>query len=226
MTEPSVLRVVSFDLADRPSMAVLATMVRARSPDVVILQHGPRRLRWRTRGATLASEFGLVVGGGGEPALGNLVLVNLRVAVHETWSVQFPLRPGRQMRGAALVRGSVRGRGFVVAGTALSPTLPETRTHAAIVHRVLSEVDQPVVLAAQVGTDHTGWRTLAQGRCDAGAGRRTGESTAAIFVSPELTIRDYHEVAVTGSRHPLIMAELTLDSSDDHGQMVSGPRSH
>ena len=225
MTESPLLRVLSCDLGGMPSVAPLATLVRELAPDVVVLQHGPRRLRWRTRGATLANRFALVVGGGGEPALGNLVLVHLRVAVHETWSVQFPLTPGRLMHGAALVRGSVAGRRFVVAGTAMPPR-PEAVRDAAILHRVLSEVDEPVVLGAQVGSDRSVWRTLAQERFDAGAGRRTNESTVAIFATAGLEVRDFREVAVTGARQPLIMAELALDASDDHGQMVSGSSSH
>ena len=225
MTEPPVLRLLSCDLAGLAGLAPFTAIVRSLAPDVVVVQHGPRRLRWRTRGATLASRLGLVVGGGGEPALGNLVLVNLRVAVHETWSVQFPLVPGQPMHGAALVRGSVSGWPIVVAGTAMSRR-PEASRDAAILHRVLSEVDEPVVLGAQVGSDRSVWRTLSQGRADAGAGRRTKESAVAIFATPGLAVRDYREIAVPGGSVPLIMAEFALGASDDHGQMVSGTRSH
>jgi hypothetical protein len=225
MTEPPLLRVLSCDLAGLASVAPLATVVKSLSPDVVVLQHGPRRLRWRTRGATLASRFGLFVGGGGEPALGNLVLVHLRVAVHEAWAVQFPLTPGHLMHGAALVRGSVAGRRFVIAGTAM-PQRAAAARDAAILHRVLSEVDEPAVLGAQVGSDGAVWRTLAQGRSDAGGGSRTNGSTVAIFASPDLPVRDYREIAVAGAAQPLIMAELALGASDDHGQMVRVRRSH
>jgi hypothetical protein len=225
MTEPPVLRVLSCDLAGVAAIAPLAAAVRSLAPDVVVLQHGPRRIRWRTRGAALADRFGMVVGGGGEPALGNLVLVSLRIAVHESWSVQFPLVPGHLMHGAALVRGSVSSREFVVASTALSPRA-EAGRDAAILHRVLSEVDEPTVLGAQVGSDRSAWRTLGQGRSDAGAGRRTNESTVAIFASPGLEVRDYRETAVAGAPQMLIMAELGLGASDDHGQMVIGPGSH
>jgi hypothetical protein len=116
----------------------------------------------------------------------------------------------------------------VVAGTALAPQPAQRGAQAAILNRVLSEVDEPVALGAQVAgaSDSPGWRMLAQGRSDAGAGKRTGKSTVAIFVSPGLSVREYREVAVTGTRHCLIMAELALAASDDHGQMVSGSRSH
>jgi hypothetical protein len=157
--------------------------------------------------------------------LGNLVLVHLRVAVHEAWSVQFPLTPGHLMHGAALVRGSVAGRHFVIASTAM-PRRAEAARDAAILHRVLSEVDEPVVLGAQVGSEASVWHMLAQGRSDAGAGRRTDGSTVAIFTSPGLAVRDYREIAVDGATQPLIMAELALGASDDHGQMVRVPRSH
>ena len=54
---------------------------RSVAPDVVILRSGPRRLRWRTRGGRPRQPVRPALRRrGGEPALGNLVLVGLRVA--------------------------------------------------------------------------------------------------------------------------------------------------
>jgi hypothetical protein len=39
-------------------------------------------------------------------------------------------------------------------------------------------------------------------------------------------VHHYREIVVAGAAQPLIMAELALGASDDHGQMVSGSRSH
>jgi hypothetical protein len=205
MTDSVPLRVLSCDVAGLHNTVALATLVRSLAPDVVVLQHGPRRLRWRTRGATLANQFGLVVGGGGEPALGNLILVSLRVAVRDTTCVQFPLVPGRAMGGAALVHCTVRGESLVVAGTAVTK-----QSDAVIVDKVLSEVDVPVILAASF--DHGSVRTtLARGRTDAGSASRT----SAIFVSPSITVKDCREVAIAGAVRPPIMAALELPVSFD-----------
>ncbi|PYC60794.1 endonuclease, partial [Micromonospora arborensis] len=59
------LRVVSYNIhSQRDDTAALAAVVRAATPDVVIVQEGPRRFRWRQKSATLAEAFGLVVAAG------------------------------------------------------------------------------------------------------------------------------------------------------------------
>src|SRR5687767_15838413 len=115
------LRVLSYNIhAQRDDQRALASVVRGIAPDVAILQEAPRRFRWRQKCADLASAFGMVVGGGGLPSLGNLVLTNLRVHARETWSIQYPLTPGRHMRGAVFVRCAVGRSTFVAAGSHLS----------------------------------------------------------------------------------------------------------
>ena len=81
--------------------AALTGLVRDLEPDVVIVQEAPRRFRWRHKCAALADDFGMVVAAGGLPSLGNLLLVSLRVRVHDTWCLRYPLTPGRHLRGAA-----------------------------------------------------------------------------------------------------------------------------
>jgi hypothetical protein len=69
------LRLLSYNVHGlRDDVDALAAVVRAAEPDVVVLREAPRRLRWRAKSAALAHGFGLVVAGGGLPALGNLVL--------------------------------------------------------------------------------------------------------------------------------------------------------
>jgi hypothetical protein len=106
------------------------------------------------------------------------------------------------MGGAAVVYGAVGGRPFVVAGTATS-----RESDAVIVDRVLSEVDEPVVLAAVVGDGAR--KILARGRRDAGSASRTG----AIFVSPTVVVGDCREVAIAGATRPPIIAALELPAS-------------
>ncbi len=49
------LRVVSYNVhSQRDDTAALAAVVRGPTPDVVIVQEGPRRFRWRQKSATLA----------------------------------------------------------------------------------------------------------------------------------------------------------------------------
>src|SRR5439155_2057291 len=120
------LRVMSYNvhgLAD--DRTALVGLIRDLEPDVLIVQEAPRRFRWRHKCAALADDTGLVVAAGGLPALGNLILVTLRVAVHDTWCMRFPLTPGRHLRGAAFARCSVRDARFTVAGSHLATDAAE-----------------------------------------------------------------------------------------------------
>src|SRR5262245_19724793 len=101
MADGVAVRVVSYNIhGQRDDRAALVEVVRGLAPDVLLVQEGPRRLRWRTRSADLANRCRLVYAAGGEPALGNVAMVSMRAQVVDTWCVQFPLTPGRHMRGA------------------------------------------------------------------------------------------------------------------------------
>jgi endonuclease/exonuclease/phosphatase family metal-dependent hydrolase len=162
------LRVLTYNVhGQRDDGAALARVVREAAPDVMIIQEGPRRLRWRTRAADLARRCGLFSGGGGGPAAGNLLLVSQRVRVLATWSVSFPLNPRHHLRGVAFARcvldwgdGSSPERPFVVAGTHLS-TDPEQRlSQATLLAPVLAGRDEPVVLGADLNEppDGPAWK--------------------------------------------------------------------
>jgi endonuclease/exonuclease/phosphatase family metal-dependent hydrolase len=228
MTDGPRLRVLSYNVhALRDDTAALATAVRAAAPDVVILQEAPRCFRWRTRSAILANTFGLVVAGGGMPALGNLVLTNLRVRAHEEWCVQFPLTPGRHMRGAAFVRCSVGRAAFVVAGSHLATDPGERPGQATVLKKALADVDAPLILGVDVNENSGGsaWRMLADGLVDAAAA--TGQATGptfpvagprdridAIFVDPRCAVLRYEvldspEVRRASDHFPIV-ADLAL----------------
>lgn len=73
------VRVVSYNIhGQRDDPAALVEVVRELEPDVLVLQEAPRRFRWRQRCAELARRFRLVYAVGGLPALGNLILVDVR----------------------------------------------------------------------------------------------------------------------------------------------------
>ncbi len=166
MPRVPLLRLLSYNVHQlRDDVAALTAVVRTVAPDVVVLQEAPRRLRWRTRSAVLASRFGLFVAGGGEPALGNLVLAGQRVRVRGQKCVRFPLTPGRHLRGAVLVWCEVGRTPFVVAGSHLATDAGERPAQAAILHRALAEVDPPLLLGIDVNetADGSAWGALSEG---------------------------------------------------------------
>ncbi|MFI5933305.1 endonuclease/exonuclease/phosphatase family protein [Actinoplanes sp. NPDC051494] len=223
------LRVLSYNVHGlRDDRAALSGLVREIAPDVVIVQEAPRRFRWRTRCAALADSFGMVVAEGGMPALGNLLLVSLRVRVHETWCLRYPLTPGRHLRGAAFARCSVRGARFTVSGSHLATDPAERPTQAALWKESLAGVEGPLVAGGDLNEGPGGgaWRTVADGLTDtAGPG---GGSTLTfpatlprlrldgLFVSPGIGVKHYEVVESDAARrasdHLPVLAELTLPS--------------
>ncbi len=97
MSDP-LIRVLSYNVHGQDDdREALASVVRTLSPDLVFVQEGPRRFRWRTHAADLAHRFGLIYAAGGLPSLGNLILTSQRIRVHDTWCLRYPLTPGRSM---------------------------------------------------------------------------------------------------------------------------------
>jgi endonuclease/exonuclease/phosphatase family metal-dependent hydrolase len=223
------LRLLSYNVHGlRDDVDALAAVVRAARPDVVVCQEAPRRLRWRTRCAALANRFGLVVGGGGQPAVGNLLLTSLRVRVCEQWCVQYPLTPGRHLRGAAFVRGEIGGTRFVVAGSHLATDPAERPAQAEILRRVLAEVPEPVLLGLDVNetADGPAWRTLtAGGLVDAAVAvdladratypaREPRRRIDAVLVDPRCTVVGYRVLdppaARLASDHLAVLVDVTV----------------
>jgi endonuclease/exonuclease/phosphatase family metal-dependent hydrolase len=208
----------------RGDVAAMAELVRSQRPDVVAVQEAPRRLRWRSRCADLARRFGLVYAAGGLPGLGNLILVDLRVRVHDTWCLRYPLTPGRHLRGAALARCSVGGSTFVVAGTHLATDPTERPGQAAILAKALAEVSPPLVLAGDFNEEAGGaaWTAVADGRIDAAgdSGPATYPATApaqrldAIFVDRRFEVSDCRVLDTAEARrasdHLPVVVDLTL----------------
>src|SRR3954464_14827734 len=142
------IRVLSYNLHGlKDDRRARASAGRAAAPDVAILQEAPRRFRWRQKSAQLARDLELIVGGGGLPALGNLILTNLRVRAVNDWNVRYPLTPGRHMRGAAFVRCHVGRCTFVAAGSHLSIDTTERPAQAELLKRHMAEVEEPLVFA-------------------------------------------------------------------------------
>jgi endonuclease/exonuclease/phosphatase family metal-dependent hydrolase len=211
----------------RDDRAALTGLVRDLRPDVVIVQEAPRRLRWRHRCAALADDFGMVVAAGGLPSLGNLLLTTLRVRVHQTWCLRYPLTPGRHLRGAAFARCSVRGARFVVSGSHLATDPTERPAQAARWKAALAEVDAPLIAAGDLNEGPGGgaWRTVADGLIDAAgssasADRATFPATLphirldGLFVSPDIEVGRYDVIETDQARqasdHLPVLADLLL----------------
>ncbi|MFJ8578625.1 endonuclease/exonuclease/phosphatase family protein [Micromonospora sp. NPDC093277] len=216
--------------SQRDDPAALAGVVRAAAPDVVIVQEGPRRLRWRQKCASLADSFGLVVAAGGLPALGNLLLVSLRVRVLATRCRRYPLTPGRHLRGAAYAECLVAGARFLLAGSHLSTDPAERPAQAAAFKRDLSAATLPVVAGADLneGPDGPAWRTVAEGLTDTAvaadrADRHTFSSADprrridAVFADPGIDVVDYDVVDTPCTRrasdHFPILVDLLLPAA-------------
>ncbi|HZN18488.1 MAG TPA: endonuclease/exonuclease/phosphatase family protein [Micromonosporaceae bacterium] len=235
------IRVVSYNIhSSRDDLHALASVVRDLAPDILVVQEGPRRFRWRGKCARLAQACHLVYAVGGLPALGNLVLTSLRVRVHDTWSLQFPLTPGRHMRGAAFATCSVGRAAFAVAGSHLSTDPAERPRQAALLKKAMAEVDLPLILAADLNESSGGdaWHTVADGLVDtavhdgavsAAAGRSQAAERAtfscahpreridALFVDPRIKVVRYDVVdtdqARRASDHFPIVADLVLPAA-------------
>ncbi|PZG15249.1 endonuclease [Micromonospora craterilacus] len=226
------LRVVSYNIhGQRDDTAALAAVVREAAPDVVIVQEGPRRLRWRAKSAALAASFGLVVAAGGLPSLGNLLLTSLRVRVTGTRCRRFPLTPGRHLRGAAyadcVVAGSAR---FTVAGSHLSTDPAERPGQAELFGRDLAAAPHPVIAGADLNEEPGGpaWTAVARGLTDAAVAADRGERFTyscadprrrldALFVDPRITVVDYDVVDTPLTRrasdHFPVLVDLLLPTA-------------
>lgn len=162
------LRVVSYNIKGGRGRG-LPGVVRELAPDILVVQEGPRHLRWRARSAGLAQSFGMYYAVGGLPALGNVIYVGLRVRPREAWCVRYPLTPGRHLRGAAYARCEVDGVAFLVAGTHLATDGAERPGQAALFGAELAGAGVPVIICADLNetADGPSFRRLAAGRIDA-----------------------------------------------------------
>lgn len=223
------LRVLSYNVHGlRDDRAALTGLVRDLAPDVVIVQEAPRRFRWRHKCAALADDFGMVVAAGGMPSLGNLLLVSLRVRVHETWCLRYPLTPGRHLRGAAFARCTVPGGRFTVSGSHLATDAVERPDQAARWKEALAVVEGPLIAGGDLNEGPGGgaWRTVADDLVDTATRSADAPLTFpatlprlrldALFVSPDIEVTRYEVVesdrARKASDHLPVLAELILPS--------------
>lgn len=225
----TTLRVASYNVRGmKDDRAALGEVIRELNPDLLFVQEAPRRFRWRQRCAELARIGGLVYASGGLPGLGNLILVSLRVRVHHSWGLRYPLTPGRHMRGAALAQCSVGQTAFLAVGTHLATDNAERPAQAAVLAQSLRAATAesgglPVFLGADLNETEGGmaWQTLSAGQVDVGAGNTQPTFSVtnphrridALFVHPSCHVSDYRVVDTPAARrasdHFPICAEIT-----------------
>lgn len=222
------LRVVAYNIhSSRDDLDALAQVVRGLKPDVLIVQEGPRRFRWRTKAASLAHSFHMVYATGGQESLGNIIMTDLKVRVRETWDVRFPLKPGRHMRGAAFARCEVGGVGFTVVGTHLATDAQERPTQAERLRQEIEKIEGPVILGGDLN-DVPGtatWELAHAGLVDVGDRMGFGDVCTfpcrgadrrldTIAVSDEIGLEAYHvetgDLARRASDHFPVVADLAL----------------
>lgn len=222
------LRVVAYNIhSSRDDLKALAAVVKGLNPDILIVQEGPRRLRWRTKAAALAHSFNMVYGAGGQPSLGNVIMTTLRVRVRGTWETRFPLKPGRHMRGAAYARCEIAGVGFTVVGTHLSTDDEERPAQAELLRQAVAGIDGPVILGGDLNDvpGSRGWELAHAGLVDVGDRMGLGDVCTfpcrgadrrldTIAVSEEIGLAAYHvetgDPARRASDHFPVVADLTL----------------
>src|SRR5262249_6369248 len=119
-------------------------------PDIVMIQDGPWRLRWRTPTAGLAATLGMVHAGGGRASVGNALLVRARVEVEAVTPIRFPLTPGRPMRGALVARCRRGESHLVVAGARLADERDERTAQQATLALSLSGIRDPLVVCGDL----------------------------------------------------------------------------
>ncbi|MDX3381219.1 endonuclease/exonuclease/phosphatase family protein [Streptomyces niveiscabiei] len=102
MPLPPTIRVLTYNIRSmRDDTPALARIIKAATPDLVLLQEAPRFFRWRKKLARLARAADLVVLTGGGTAAGPAILCSLRTTVERTEDVLLPLTTGNHRRGFA-----------------------------------------------------------------------------------------------------------------------------
>jgi len=202
------VRVVSYNIHSfKDDLDALAAVVRDLAPDVVVVQEGSRRFRWRQKNAALADRFRMVHAAGGLHSLGNLVLTTLRVRVLSTRDLRFPLVPGHHLRGAVFAECEVAGARFMVTGSHLS-TDPAIRPAQADEWRAaMRAVDLPVVAAGDLNEGPGGatWAAASEGLVSAGGGPTYPASAPAtqidaIFVDKRVSVESVQVVSSPEAR--------------------------
>ncbi|NIL40387.1 endonuclease [Salinispora arenicola] len=227
------LRVVSYNIhSQRDDAAALVAVARSTAPDVMIVQEGPRRLRWRQRSGgarrvVRAGGGGRWTAGIGKPAVDQPPGPGHRHPVPAVSAHSGPAPARRRVRRLPVGRDAR----FTVAGSHLSTDPAERPAQAERFARELTGAPAPVIVGADLNEEADGpaWAVVAAGRTDAAvAADRADRPTFprgplhrridALFVDPRITVVHYDVVDTPQTRlasdHLPILADLLLPGPD------------
>ena len=143
------MRVLSYNVRGlRDDRAALAEVVRAADPDVVCVQEAPKYLRWRSKCATLAREWGLLYVAGGGSTGGTALFAHLRMDVDEPREEPLSRQLGWPDRGVASAIVTKAGARLAVASIHLPLVAEQRQQHASRIREVLEGHDAVHRLAA------------------------------------------------------------------------------
>jgi endonuclease/exonuclease/phosphatase family metal-dependent hydrolase len=146
---PVEMRVLSYNVRGlRDDRKALAEVVRAADPDVVCVQEAPCYLRWRSKCAALAREWGLLYVAGGGSTGGTALFVHLRIDVDQPRSVALSRHYGWPDRGVASALVTKAGAQLAVASIHLPLIAAERHQHAIRARDVLDSYGTSLQLAA------------------------------------------------------------------------------
>ena len=143
------MRVLSYNVRGlHDDRTALAEVVRASDPDVLCVQEAPYYLRWRSRCAALAREWGLLYVAGGGTTGGTALFAHMRVDVDDAREETLSRQYGWPDRGVASAIVTKAGARLAVASVHLPLIAAQRPQHANRVREVLDNYDTPLKLAA------------------------------------------------------------------------------
>jgi endonuclease/exonuclease/phosphatase family metal-dependent hydrolase len=143
------MRVLSYNVRGlHDDRKALAEVVRAADPDLVCVQEAPYYLRWRSRCAALAREWGLLYVAGGGTTGGTALFVHLRIDVDQPRAVTLSRQYGWPDRGVASAVVTKAGAQLAVASIHLPLVAAQRHQHANRIREVLDNHRTPLQLAA------------------------------------------------------------------------------
>jgi endonuclease/exonuclease/phosphatase family metal-dependent hydrolase len=178
------LRVMTYNVRSlRDDVDALASIIRSRAPDVLLVQEAPRFLRWRSKRAAFAREAGLVVGTTDRPG-GLCIMTSMRTEISDPGFALLPLGSGKHRRAMAFATVTTGGVTWRVGCTHLSTDAAERQAHLpAIAAAVAAQPDLPLVIGGDLNEDPGGpsYTALSSSLsdCFAAAGTGTGLTSPA-----------------------------------------------
>lgn len=214
------IRVASYNVrAFKDDRTALIEVIRAITPDVLLLQEVPRHPVSGHRIATFADEVGLTWFGGTRYRMSTTLMTSLRVDVLDASHGRLPVRRFDEPRGFGMATVRLPGhRPLVAASAHLSLRRADRLPEAKALLAAAGEHGAPIVVGGDLNEDPSGstWRYLAHELRDVSADGPTYSAQQphkridAIFASAE----------IHGGTPELGLSEMQLAAATDHLPVV------